>query len=185
MTALSYSEKALAGKVAIVTGAASGVGRETTFLLLRAGASVAALDRDEIGLNTTVSQGHALGDVRPHVHDLTDLDAIGPLVDTIHSDFGEINILINAAGIICNMAKIWDIDLDNWRFTQDVNLTAPMLLTKFVSRHMIAQGNGGRIVNVASSAAFRPPFTNLLRIRESGIGSIDTRLRRATWRSQH
>ena len=156
LTPSSYNDRALTDRVAIVTGAASGVGRATTFFLLQAGARVAALDRDETGLNATISEGKGLGDVRPYLHDLTDLDAIGPLVDTIHKDFGEINILINAAGIICNMARIWDIDLDNWRFTHDVNLTAPMLLTKFVSRHMIAQGNGGRIVNVASSSAFRP-----------------------------
>lgn len=145
----------LAGKVALVTGGASGIGRAAVAALLGAGAAVAVLDRNEGGLDAVAEQGQKSGGkVFPLVTDLADPSRIPDAVARVLQHFGRIDFLVNCAGVTGKFQTLLEID-QNWDFVHTVNLKAPMLLMQHVARHMIERGGGGRIVNISSSSAFR------------------------------
>jgi NAD(P)-dependent dehydrogenase (short-subunit alcohol dehydrogenase family) len=146
----------LAGRVAIVTGGASGIGRATVLELIRAGAAVAVLDRDEAGVNAVVEQGQQAGGKTLALPvDLAKTQQIPAVVARVIQDLGRIDILINCAGVTGRFQSLLEMEEDNWDFVQAVNLKAAMLMMKHVARHMIDRGGGGRIVNISSSSAFR------------------------------
>jgi NAD(P)-dependent dehydrogenase (short-subunit alcohol dehydrogenase family) len=137
--------------LAIVTGAASGVGLATSRRLVRDGYLVAALDRDGEGLRRLASE---LPDtIRTRELDLVRLQEIEGSIQAILRELGPPSVLVNNAGIAL-VATALDNDLAEWQRVLDINLTAPMLLSRAVLPAMIEQG-GGSIVNVASVAAFR------------------------------
>ncbi|HTT76640.1 MAG TPA: SDR family oxidoreductase [Candidatus Binataceae bacterium] len=143
----------LSGKVALVTGSASGIGRATVSALLGAGATVAALDRDEAGVKAVVDLG---GDRAAALTvNLADTKLIHSTVARVIQQFGRIDVLVNCAGIAGRFQSLVDIDEEAWDLVHTVNLKAPMLLMKYVAKHMIDRGGGGRIINVSSSSAFR------------------------------
>ena len=143
----------LSGKVALVTGSASGIGRATVLALLGAGATVAALDRDEAGVKAVVDLG---GDRAAALTvNLADTKLIHGTVARVIQQFGRIDVLVNCAGIAGRFQSLVDIDEEAWDLVHTVNLKAPMLLMKYVAKHMIDRGGGGRIINVSSSSAFR------------------------------
>jgi len=145
----------LAGKVAIVTGGA-GIGRAGVAALLGAAATVAALDRDEGGVNAIVDQSKkAGGKAIALVADLADTKRIPDAVAKVLEQFGRIDILVNCAGVTGKFQTLLEIDDENWDFVHRVNLKAPMFLMQHVARHMIDRGGGGRIINISSSSAFR------------------------------
>jgi len=146
----------LSGKVALVTGGASGIARATVLALLQAGATVAALDRDEAGVKAVVEQGKQSGGKALAIaFDLTDTKAIPGVVERVIRELGRIDILVNAAGVAGRFRNLLETEEQDWDFIHTVNLRAPMLLMKHVAQHMIARGGGGRIVNISSSSAFR------------------------------
>jgi NAD(P)-dependent dehydrogenase (short-subunit alcohol dehydrogenase family) len=146
----------LSGKVALVTGGASGIGRATVKGLLKVGAAVAILDRDETGINKVAQAGRALGGKTLAVpFDLTNLKGIPAMVAEVVSKMGRIDILINAAGLAGRGQPLLKLEEEDWDLIQTVNLKAPMLLMKHVAQHMVDRGGGGRIVNISSSSAFR------------------------------
>jgi NAD(P)-dependent dehydrogenase (short-subunit alcohol dehydrogenase family) len=146
----------LFGKVALVTGGASGIGRASVVALSSAGAAVAVLDRDEPGLNAVVAQvKESGGQASAIVVDLSDTRLIPDSVARVLQEFGQIDFLINCAGVAGKFQPLLEIEDQNWNFVHTVNLKAPMLLMKHVARHMIDRGGGGRIVNLSSSSAFR------------------------------
>ena len=146
----------LSGKVALVTGGASGIARATVLALLQAGATVAALDRDEAGVNAVVEQGKQSGGKALAIaFDLTDTKSIPSVVERVIRELGRIDILVNAAGVAGRFRNLLETEEQDWDFIHTVNLKAPMLLMKHVAQHMIARGGGGRIVNISSSSAFR------------------------------
>src|SRR6202521_5837783 len=146
----------LAGKVAIVTGGASGIGRAGVAALLGAGATVAVLDRDQAGADAVVSDGIKSGDKAfALVADLAETKRIPEAVAKVLEKFGRIDILVNCAGVTGKFQTLLEIDNENWDFVHSVNLKAPMLLMQHVARHMIDRGGGGRIINISSSSAFR------------------------------
>ena len=146
----------LSGKVALVTGGASGIARATVLALLQTGATVAALDRDEAGVNAVVEQGKQLGGKALAIaFDLTDTKSIPGVVERVVRELGRIDILVNAAGVAGRFRNLLETEEQDWDFIHTVNLKAPMLLMKHVAQHMIARGGGGRIVNISSSSAFR------------------------------
>ena len=145
----------LAGKVAFVTGGASGMGRAAVQALAEAGAAVAVLDRSQAGLATVTEALRSAGQrVLSLPLDLADLPALGPAVERVVAEFGRIDILVNCAGIY-SPVPLLEMDDATWDQIQTVDLKAPMFLMQHVARHMIARGGGGRIVNVGSSAAHR------------------------------
>ena len=146
----------LEGKVAIVTGGASGIGRATVAGLLQRGAAVAVLDRDEAGAKSAADEGRkAGGNAIAYTIDLVDTKLIPAIVERVIQQFGRIDILVNAAGVAGRFQTLVDQEESEWDFIHTVNLKASMLMMKYVARHMIERGGGGRIVNISSSSAFR------------------------------
>lgn len=146
----------LAGQIALVTGGASGIGKATVEALIRQGASVAVLDRDESGARAVADAGRDTG-ARTHAIglDLAQTALIPDAVAEVLTTYGRIDILVNCAGLTGHIHTILDMDESCWDLVHDVNLKAPMFLMKHVAKHMIERGGGGRIVNVSSSSAFR------------------------------
>jgi len=151
----------LDGQVALVTGAASGIGRATVGRLAEEGATVITVDRDADGLADTAAELEAIG--TPHssmVADLADTNSLAALVMDALATQGRIDILVNAAGITGDQTRLLDMGDDNWDRVQVVNLKAPFVLMREVARHMVDRGGGGKIVNVSSSSAFRAMRSN-------------------------
>lgn len=148
----------LSGMTSLVTGAASGIGRATAMALHEQGASVALVDIDGRVTNVASALGARALDI---VHDLADLGSLDGIVRLTLERFGRIDHLVNCAGITGGPMTLFDVDIDAWRRVYAVNLEAPLVLTKHVAGHMVERGEGGRIVNVSSSSAFRARMSQL------------------------
>lgn len=139
-------------RTAIITGAASGIGRATAVRLAAGGYEIAGLDVDEGGLADTVASIEADGGVAtPYAADVTNGQAVEAVVNKIFDLTGEIAVLVNNAGIGI-AARLVDTNEEQWSQVMAVNVTGPFLMTRAVLPHMLAAG-GGIIVNVASVAA--------------------------------
>jgi len=146
----------LEGQVALVTGAASGIGRATALALAEVGAAVAAVDVSADGTTSTVRAVEALGaEARAYVADLSDSGSLPGLVQSVLADLGRVDILVNCAGISGAPHSSVDFTDEKFDAVVAVNLKAPFVLTREVGNHMIERGGGGRIVNISSSASFR------------------------------
>jgi len=135
------------GKVAIVTGAASGIGRATVELLHARGASVIAEDR-----NPQVNELRCPR-IEPLVGDVTQEDAARRAVTLATESFGRLDILVNNAGIIINK-RVLDMSLEEWEGVFAVNATGAFLHAREAMRAMVPAGRGA-IVNVGSYACFQ------------------------------
>jgi 3-oxoacyl-[acyl-carrier protein] reductase len=141
----------LEGRVALVTGASSGLGRATTIALARAGADVALVARSEEELESAkeeVSQTGRRALTLPT--DLANEDEAAGAVEQAVEAFGRIDVLVNAAGTD-TPGTVEELDVEGWDRTLAVNLRAPFLLSKAAFPHMREAG-GGTIVNVSSVA---------------------------------
>jgi len=138
--------------VAIVTGAASGLGRSVACKLALSGYRLCLVDRDQGGLEeTATSLGGDGADILLHQADLCDPRAGADIVAATLGRFGRLDALCNVAGII-HMADSTRMPLELYEQTIAVNLTAPFVLSQAVIPHLLE--SEGAIVNVASSAAF-------------------------------
>jgi NAD(P)-dependent dehydrogenase (short-subunit alcohol dehydrogenase family) len=140
----------LHGKVALVTGASSGLGVEFAQGLAMAGADVAVVARRLERLQAVAKQLEALG-VRAHAvqADLRDEAQIDAALQQVGETLGPIDILVNNAGI-APVSRAERHALDRWRQALDINLTAVFLCCQKVGRQMIERGQGGRIINISS-----------------------------------
>jgi NAD(P)-dependent dehydrogenase (short-subunit alcohol dehydrogenase family) len=140
------------GEAAIVTGAASGLGRATALKLAGAGANLFLVDVNAAGLAETADLLAESGvKVAIHPADLSDPEVCGGIVAKAVERFGRLDALCNVAGLIY-FANTADMPLDQYQRTIAVNLTAPFLLSQAAIPHLLE--TNGAIVNVASSAAF-------------------------------
>lgn len=138
------------GRVAIVTGAASGIGRATAERLAAEGATVVAVDRDTDGLADTVA-GIVDADGRATARelDVSDPDACGALIDAARTDHGRLDVLANVAGVL-RFAHATEHTRADWDQTLAVNLSGPWFLMQAALPHL--EATRGNIVNVASAA---------------------------------
>lgn len=140
-------------KVAVITGASSGIGRAAAEVFAREGATVVAVGRNELELNALrdATRGHP-GAVRPHLADVTEVSQMDRIVSETIGQFGAINVLVNAAGIIKN-GSIENTTIDDWDKMMNINLRSVfMLMQKFVP-HL--EASAGNIVNVSSVTGTR------------------------------
>jgi 2-dehydro-3-deoxy-D-gluconate 5-dehydrogenase len=152
----------LSGRTAIVTGAAMGIGLGIARRLHEAGASVALADLDLLAAEDAAD---ALQLQRAHsalaIHgDISDPQSVERMVADALEAFGAVDILVNNAGIY-PMVALSELDLETFQRVIEVNLTGLFLCTKAVSAQMIAQGKGGRIINVTSIDALHPSMVGL------------------------
>ena len=142
----------MTGKVALVTGAASGLGRATALKLAEAGADLWLVDLDAAGLDDTARLLETSGrQVGVEAADLSDPAVCSAAVAHAVDRFGRLDALCNIAGLIY-LANTPQMPLDQYQRTIAVNLTAPFLLSQAAIPHLLR--SNGAIVNCASSAAF-------------------------------
>lgn len=139
------------GKVALVTGAGRGLGRDIAIALAQEGVQVAVNAAHEETAEATTQliqskKGHAF----PICADVSNRDEVYSMVDTIHAELGRIDFLINNAAVFVNKPSLQLSDTD-WHKTLGVNLTGPFLCCQAIVPHMIEAG-GGNIVNISSTA---------------------------------
>ena len=150
------------GKVALITGAGSGIGKATTLALLRAGYTVVLAGRRLEALERTIAEAKvAPSQARAIPTDVGDPAAVGALFDETREAFGRLDLLFNNAGIGAPAVPLEDITLEQWNKIVAVNLTGPFLCTQAAFRLMKAQRPmGGRIINNGSISAHAPrPFS--------------------------
>lgn len=139
------------GRIAIVTGSDSGIGRATAVAFAQAGCDVGITYRsDADGAAGTAAEVEAAGRRAEVRHlDLEDATAGARLVDELADALGGLDVLVNNAGT-GNMTPILDLELDDWRTVMSVDLDGAFLCGQAAARRMVAAGRGGRIVNVTS-----------------------------------
>jgi len=140
----------LKGKAALVTGAASGIGRACTAALAREGAQVLACDIDALGLAETAAIS---SDIHPQPLDVTQEAAWTEAVAAAESRFGGLQILVNNAGL-CISAGVMETTLEMWRRQNAVNLEGVFLGVR-AALPLMARSGGGAIVNVSSVAGLQ------------------------------
>ncbi len=146
--------EAFADKIMLITGAASGIGHELARTLARLGAAVVLGDRDEAGLERVVAELAAGGgrSARGRGVDVADAQAVAGWVEWACGQAGRVDGLINCAGIY-PVTPLLEITPAEWERVLRTNLSGPFLVTQAVARHMIAQGAGGAVVNISSTAS--------------------------------
>lgn len=150
MTTVASLRRAFSGKVALVTGAGSGIGRALAAQLTMAGATVYAIDRDAAAVGSLTQKAGACGKLYPVVFDVTDSAAYAKAVATIERDEDSIDFLFNNAGVTM-LAEAHMLEFSRWKWLLDINVMGVATGIHQVYPRMIRQG-GGHIVNTASIA---------------------------------
>ena len=164
MERLSKLERRVAGKTAIVTGAASGIGRATACLFADEGMRVAAFDRDGEGVARVADEIEAAGgSAAAWELDVQDSERIPQVVDEVVARFGCLDVLVNNAGVSLLQPAGGEDYEAAWETTLAVNLTAHQRMIRAALPQLTREG-GGRIVNIASTeglgaTAFASPYT--------------------------
>ena len=147
-------------KIAIVTGAASGIGRAMTLGLLDAGIDVAGVDRNETALAALAAIVHGKpATLQTIPADLARSESFDMIVSTVLSRFGKIDVLVNNAGIgqasiktdqRQNPLRFWEVTPEQWQRFLTVNATAPIMMTRAVVPQMLQAGQG-KVITVTTS----------------------------------
>ncbi len=146
------------GKVCIITGASSGIGRAAARLFVENGATVIALGRNERELKSLRDEISETGTLKIQLADVLEETQIDKVINDTVESFGQIDVLVNAAGIILN-GSIESTTLDDWDKMMNINLRAVFCLTQKCISYL--EKTKGNIVNVSSVAGIRA-FPNVL-----------------------
>lgn len=173
----------LSGRVAVVTGANTGIGQGIAIALAQAGADIAAVGRSEA--TETAERVRGLGRRCELIQaDLSSIEPVAKVVETVVSKLGKLDILVNNAGIIRRQDAL-DFSEEDWDAVMDTNLKTLFFLCQAAARHMTSwssqTGERGKIVNIASMLTFQggirvPSYT----ASKSGVGGL-TKLMANEW----
>ena len=148
----------LQGRIAVVTGAGSGLGKSIAIGLAKAGAMVALVDIDK-----KAAEGIIRKTQNPQMMaikcDVTSESSVNNAFEAVLREWGGIDILVNAAGIAPPYGLV-DMPVDKWRLALDVNLTGYFLMAQAAAKIMIRQGIGGSIINLSSKSGLEPSKNN-------------------------
>ena len=145
-------------QIAVVTGAAKGLGEAISDRLSQDGARLILADIDEPGLATTASKiREAGGEVVTFVGDITEEEPAFRLIENAVENFGQIDILVNNVGGSRN-SKIWQMSVEDWDYTMRLNLRGTFLCTRAAVPHMIKRKRG-KIICLSSGAREGTPWT--------------------------
>jgi len=145
-------------QIAVVTGAAKGLGEAISYRLSQDGARLILADIDEPGLATTASKiREAGGEVVTFVGDITEEEPAFRLIENALENFGQIDILVNNVGGSRN-SKIWQMSVEDWDYTMRLNLRGTFLCTRAAVPHMIKRKRG-KIICLSSGAREGTPWT--------------------------
>jgi NAD(P)-dependent dehydrogenase (short-subunit alcohol dehydrogenase family) len=144
-------------KVALVTGAGTGIGRAVALALLQAGWKVALAGRRREPLDEAITSSGAAERALAAPSDVADPESVRSLFSRVRHAFGRLDLLFNNAGIAAPGVPLEDLTLEQWRSVVDVNLTGAFLCTQAAFRQMKDQTpRGGRIINNGSISAHAP-----------------------------
>jgi NAD(P)-dependent dehydrogenase (short-subunit alcohol dehydrogenase family) len=143
----------LKGKIGLVTGAGSGIGKEIAIGLAEAGGKLALAGRNTGKLEKAAAEMSSHGiDAVPFYVDMANQDSISDLVESVLEEYCRIDFLFNNAGTI-HRAPFEEFPIEKWEEAIKVNLTGPFLLSQAIARHMIEKNIKGSIVNISSIIA--------------------------------
>jgi len=141
----------LTDRVALVTGAAQGIGEACAVALARFGAHVAICDRDAEGLATTAAAIDALGRrVVSAELDVRDADAVDAFLATVEAEYGHVDVLVNNAGVPLRKPAL-ELTANEWDAVIGVNLTGTFFMSQQMGRYLVKSGRAGCIINIAST----------------------------------
>jgi NAD(P)-dependent dehydrogenase (short-subunit alcohol dehydrogenase family) len=144
----------VSGKVALVTGAASGIGRGAALALAAEGAKLIVTDVDEAGLKETAALiGKAGGTASAHRHDVTSEARWAEIVAAAKAEFGGLHILVNNAGIAIG-ASVFEMSYEQWSRQQAINVDGVFFGVKHAVP-LIAASGGGSVINISSVAGLQ------------------------------
>ncbi|MEU1939155.1 SDR family oxidoreductase [Streptomyces coeruleorubidus] len=145
------------GQLVLVTGAGSGIGRATALAFAQAGARVVAVDRNAEAAARTAESSRLAGapEAWAETVDVSDEQAMEKLAETVTTEYGVVDVLVNNAGIGLS-GSFFDTTPEDWKKVLDVNLWGVIHGCRLFGRRMAERGQGGHIVNVASAAAYQP-----------------------------
>ena len=148
----------LEGKIALVTGAASGIGRSTAEAFAKEGVShIALIDVDEQGIQSTSEMVESLKTgFSKHCIDVTEEDSVEGTLNEIVDEYGSLDIAFNNAGINHPSSKFHELELEDWKEMIETNLTSVFICIKHEIKHMLESDTGGVIVNTSSGAGIVP-----------------------------
>ena len=165
----------LEGKVSIITGAASGIGRQTALRFAQEGAPVVVADRNRrAGEETLRLVEEAGGQALFTPLDVADPEQVADMVARTTERFGRIDVLVNAAAILIRTPPLADVEERDWDLMMDVNLKGLFFCCKYAIPAMLDSG-GGSIVNIASAAGIRGYGTSLpYAVTKAGVIHLTT-----------
>jgi NAD(P)-dependent dehydrogenase (short-subunit alcohol dehydrogenase family) len=144
----------LQGRTVLVTGAGSGIGRETALLAARRGADVAICDVDEAGLADVEASAQALGrSVLARRVDVADREQMRGFADAVHEEAGVVDLLVNNAGVGLG-AGLLESELEDWDWIVAINIMGVVHGCHFFLPPMVERGQGGHVANLSSAAGF-------------------------------
>jgi len=153
----------LEDKVAIITGAAKGMGEATAKLFAEAKAKVIVADLDDDLGQKVADEINAAGNTATYVHtNISDSKQVQALIKSTVDTYGKLDVAINNAALMPDNAPVTEFDEDYWDKLIAVDLKGTALCLKYELQQMIKQGNGGSIVNISSVSGFRPQPNNLI-----------------------
>ncbi len=165
----------LKDKVAIVTGAASGIGRQTVLRFVQEGAKVVAADRNRTGGTETENLAREYGpDVVYAPLDVSRTDQVSGVVDQAVDRFGRLDVLVNAAAILIITPPLAEVDESDWDLIMATNLKGLFFCCKYAIPAMVRTG-GGSIVNIASQAGVQAyPYSLPYAVSKAGVIHLTT-----------